>query len=361
VTLDNIEMKRMNGCTNIILYNAATNYVFSNLYIHAWYLVTDDNSGVVKAQAGNTFTTGIIDGSDSTPTPGVTCNYFYSTPPNVLNSVLHDMPNGIVGYAGGLSGVSTVTWAGNNIYNINASNGGSHGNAIETVGGGTYYIYNNQIHHMGSCPGCESMFIGNSGETDYVFNNIVWDLGASGSSAQTPSVGGESGGKMYYWNNTIVSSDTQSCVNNGGQGAVSGDVTVQNTHCIQASSGGSVSDFTSSTSLTQTSAQADANSSPHFDQYTALQTNAYSPVATTNSTIGVGTNLTSNCTGLLISLCSDASYYTQQTVNGVVQAVLARASVARPSSGAWNLGAYHFSGSTAQAPQPPTNLLAAVQ
>lgn len=360
VTLDNIEMKRMNGCTNFLAYNATTHWTLSNMYVHAWHVPTDDNAGVVKFQAGNLFTTGVIDGSDSSPTPGVTCNVFYSTPPDVTNSVIHDMPNAIVGYAGGLSGGSTCTWAGNNIYNINDSNGGSHGNAIETVGAGTYYIYNNLIHHMGNCPGCESMFIGNSGETDYVFNNVIWDLGASGNAAQTPSVGGESNGHTYFWNNTIVSPATQPCINNGSQGAVGADVTVQNIHCISVSSG-SVSDFTFSNSLLQTTAQAAANTSPHFDQYTSAQVNVYSPVATTNSTVGAGANLSSNCSGLAAGLCSDASFYMQQTINGVVQAVPARAAVSRPSSGAWNLGAYHFPGTTVQAPQPPANLQAAVQ
>jgi hypothetical protein len=361
VTADWIEIKRAGSCEAIRMFNPTTNWTLSNFYIHAWHQVTDTNGPVVAGQSLNTFSTGVIDGSDATPTPGVTCNYFYSTPPNVINSVLHDMPNGIVGYAGGGSGGSVVTWAGNDIYNINDSNGGSHGNAIETVGGGTYYIHDNRIHHM-VCPGCESMFIGNSGETDYVWNNVVYDLGPNGNSSQTPSIGPESGGTTNFWNNTIVASDAQSCVNNSGQGPVNADIHVRNVHCIQGNSGGSVSDFTDTTfSLVQTTAQANANSSPHFDQYTASEAHPYSPLALTNSTVGVGTNMAASCTGSNAGLCSDTAYYVQATINGVVQAVPGRTTNARPLSGAVDVGAFQFSSSTVQAPQPPSGLQASVQ
>jgi hypothetical protein len=363
VTVDWIEMRRAGSCLNFDAFNATSNWTLSNLYIHAWHQVTDTNGAVVQFQSGNTFTTGVIDGSDSTPTPSVTCNYFYSTPPNVTNSVLHDMPNGIVGYAGGGSGVTTVTWSGNDIYNINTSNGGSHGNAIETVSGGTYYIHDNRIHHMGGCSGCESMFIGNSGETDYVWNNLIYDLGTLGvSNSQTPSIGGETGGHTYFYNDTIVAVDNQSCINNGGQGAVGANVTVQNIHCIQGTSGGAVSDFTlTSPNLLQTATQAAANTSPHFDQYTASETYPISPLVSTNSTVGAGANQASNCTGSVSGLCGDIAYYVQTTINGVVQAVPGRTVNTRPASGAWDVGAYQFSSSTAQALQPPTSLQASVQ
>lgn len=360
-TLDNIEVKRVNGGNFLLTYHTATNIIMSNLYIHAWYQVTDNECPIVQAASLNTFTNGVIDGSDSAPTAGVTCVAFYPTPPNVLNSVIHDLPNAIIGYAfnpGGGAGSTTLTWAGNNVYNTNLSNGGVHGNALETVGGGTYYIYNNLIHHMGNCSGCESMFIGNPGETDYVFNNVIWDLG----SAQTPSIGDETGGHTYFYNDTIVATDAQSCVNDGDQGAVSADITVQNVHCIQGQSGGQITDFTATASnVLQTITQADANSPSHFDQYSASQTYVYSPLASTNSTVGAGTNLTSSWPGGIST--KDTAYgCTQQTINAVVQAVCpARTTNARPASGAWDAGAYQFSTSTAQAPQPPINLQATVQ
>jgi hypothetical protein len=351
VTLDNIEMKRSAAFNNILSYNPAYGWTMSNLYIHAWDQATD-NCRVVQFEAGsptiNLFTNSIIDGSDSTGAAALhSCYAFYPTPPSITNSVIHDLVNPIVGYAGGGSNGSVVTIAGNNIYNVNTSYQDlNHGNAIEIVGSGTYYIYNNLIHHM-VCPGCESLMIGNSGETSYVWNNVIWDLGTLGSQAQTPSIPqvSSSGFTEHFWNNTIVATDNQSCVNASGQSASSFTVTVQNTHCIQGSAG-SVTDYTAvSPNLEQTAAQASANSSPHFDQYTASETFAYSSLASTNSTVGVGANLTSTAVGAIASLSSDTTYScTQKTVNGVVQSVCpARTTNARPSAGAWDVGAYQFS------------------
>jgi hypothetical protein len=368
VTLDNIEMKRSAAFNNILSYNPTYGWIMSNLYIHAWDQATD-NCRVVQFEAGspaiNLFTNGIIDGADSTGAAALhACYAFYPTPPSITNSVIHDLVNPIVGYAGGGSGGSVVTIAGNNIYNVNTSyQGFNHGNAIEIVGSGTYYIYNNLIHHM-VCPGCESMMIGNSGETSYIWNNVIWDLGALGSQAQTPSIpqNSASGFTERFWNNTIVATDNQSCVNASGQSASSYTVTVQNTHCIQGSAG-VVTDYTAvSPNLEQTAAQASANSSPHFDQYMASEAFAYSPLASTNSTVGVGANLTSTAAGAIASLSSDTTYScTEKTVGSVVQSVCLGISNARPLSGAWDVGAYQFSTSTAQALQPPTKLQAAVQ
>ena len=60
--------------------------------------------------------------------------------------------------------------------------------------------------------------------------------------------------------------------------------------------------------LQQTTAQADANSSPKFDQYTASETYSYSPVATANSTVAAGQNAASFCSGNVAALCSDSTY-----------------------------------------------------
>jgi hypothetical protein len=60
--------------------------------------------------------------------------------------------------------------------------------------------------------------------------------------------------------------------------------------------------------------------------------------------VGHGTNLTSLCTGGTIdNLCKD------------------RLGNARPTSGAWDAGAYEWGTSSANAPNPPTSLTASVQ
>jgi hypothetical protein len=52
---------------------------------------------------------------------------------------------------------------------------------------------------------------------------------------------------------------------------------------------------------------------------------------------------------------------TQQTVNTVVESVCTGTPIPRPASGAWDVGAYSFSGTAASKPNPPTNIKATAQ
>jgi hypothetical protein len=61
-----------------------------------------------------------------------------------------------------------------------------------------------------------------------------------------------------------------------------------------------------------------------------------------SSAIGLGTNMTSSCSGSFAPLCTD------------------KAGTPRPSSGGWDAGAYQFS-SAGGAPAPPTGLAAIIQ
>jgi hypothetical protein len=73
----------------------------------------------------------------------------------------------------------------------------------------------------------------------------------------------------------------------------------------------------------------------------------YAPVPGYNdSTILAGTNLASNCSGPLISLCSDtAAGVGYDDVNHIV-IVPDRSPLARPGSGAWDSGAYQLNAGT---------------
>ena len=370
VTLDNIEMKRMggSGATYVEAFNPATNWVLSNLYLHAWNMATD-NCITVQFQALNLFTNGVIDGSDSTgAAAGHSCYGFYSTPPDITNSVIHDLVNPIVGRAGGGSNGTVVTWSGNNLYNATDSfQGANHCNIMEIVGGGTYYVHDNVMHDL-KCGGGESLMLGNSGETSYVWNNLIYNLGTgqSPSFPQTANQGAIPG--LFFYNNTVVKSDSQGCFNYSGQsGATFGTIVVLNNHCINTGAvydaGATVTTLVITSNVLQTPTAADSNSPAKFDQYSSSQSYVYSPVVATNSTVGAGTNLSSTATGNLAGLKNDTGYAcTQLTINGVVQAVCPkRVSNARSASGAWDVGAYQFSGSQVQGPQAPANLQAIVQ
>jgi hypothetical protein len=362
ITIDNIEIKRMGGSGVRMLgcYNTCSFFTFSNNYFHAWDMATDDCS-VIQLGAGTqggTITQNVIDGSDRTGASGGTCYGIYTQLPTVFsNNVIHDVPNAIVGYAN--SGGS-ATISGNLIYNILDSNGGAnHANAMEIIGGGTYYIHDNITHDI-MAAGAESLMLGNSGETSYVWNNLIYNIAV----AQTPSFPQTSGQGaipgLFFWNNTIVK-DGQSCFGFSNQpGATFGSIVIQNNHCISNSSvygaGASV------TTLVTTPNVLMSSSAATNEGYTPSESYVYSPTSGSVGTVGAGTNLTGRCSGNTAALCNDTTYScTQQTVNGVIQAVCpARTVGARPGSGAWDVGAYEYV-SGGGPPNPPTGLTAVVQ
>ena len=362
--VNNIEFKgfattdgRMVGC-----YNTCSTFTFSNNYFHAWHFTTDNQCEVFQLGAstvGGTITQNVIDGSDRVGTSGSqgTCGgIFLTLPHNFTNNVIHDIPNSIVGYT---NNDSIAVISGNLLYNSLESAGGvNHANTMETLGGGTYYIHDNVIHHDLQNGG-EVMMIGNSGETDYIWNNVMYDLGA-GQPPNFPQTSGQGAiPGPHFWNNTIVAL-TQPCFFFSGQsGATFGTVDIKNNHCIAGSlygAGATVTTLITTPNVLMSPATAASQG------YTSSQTFAYSPTLISNGTVGGGTNLTSSCSGSNAGLCSDTAYAcSQQTIAGVVQSVCpARTANTRPSSGAWDAGAYQFSGSTPTASTPTFSPVAGI-
>jgi hypothetical protein len=362
IVIDNIEFKGL-ACTGncsgmtvgIWCYNSCSNTTFSNDYLHAWNIVTDGSCMMVGFGAGsvpNTVDRAVIDGSDATGASpaGATCNAFFGPLPNVTNSVIHDLPNAIVGYV--VSG-NTLTISGNLIYNIGNSNAGSHPNFIETLpslpsGNGTYLIYSNVLHdEVGA--GVETMMIQNPTETDYVWNNVMWNIGNAPTLGQ---IGNIVGTAAYFYNNTIVPNSGSSCFYQNGGNAVP-TLVIANTHCI--TSGLLVSGITGSPTLTTNVVM---NPTVATSQgYVPSETYAYSPTSSSNSTVGAGTDFTSTANGRLASLSNDTYYACSlQAIDGVVQSVCpTRSVIARGAS--WAVGAYQY-GNT---PAPPSALTAVVQ
>jgi hypothetical protein len=268
-----------------------------------------------------------------------------------------------------------------------------HSNLIESEDRATTNaIYNNVFRHIEvgvTSGGGVGLWLGpQSGVTDYIFNNLMYDVG----NFEYLNLGGQgltsNTGNYVWFNNTFQTNINQPIFRcNSSTLGTSYDV---NDHYIDdgapyLTSGGQSSSntctgSTSTTSLWQSNTSggsapnySDANTSPHYDQYTSSETYAYSPVASTNSTAGAGTNETSGyCAAMLASgdsliqaagtACksdfpSGVSYNaTNHTVSYAGQTV-----VARQPSGAWDVGAYQFSSSvTGQTLQPSTNLSATV-
>jgi hypothetical protein len=354
--LDNIEMRGLyctgacGGTQNYVgCYNNCTNWTFSNLYLHGWNIVLDGNCILFQAaptDTGTIFTQNIIDGSDATGASpaGATCSAMYPTlVPTVSNNVIHDLANGIVGHADS-GGVSTVS--GNLIYNVAESNNGAHPNAIEFVGAATYYVYNNVVHdNVG-----ESLSTGNSGEIDYIWNNVIYNI-----LGNPPDIDVRSGSLTgSWWNNSIVSQSGGTCFIQTGAGSAS--ETIENTHCITTSglgvSGGNYT-LNNNTIMDYTTATSQG--------YTSSETYAYSPTAGTNSTVGAGKQICGveeSCTGNFAALADDTTYgcsynSSAETISCPARTVNARKTT--PDSGAYEYG------DPPPPPNPPTDLTAVVQ
>jgi hypothetical protein len=365
------------GNNNYIRYGSASGpLTFQNLYIHGASHVqfagrnstsacTGSNvcvdiaaflGSAPGAPPGENVLLNVVDFSDSDP-GGQGLNYggFY----NVAYNVFRYLNNSIDG---------TLHLWHDNLYEYFFEDG--HSNVMETNDlSGANAIYNNVFRHIEtsvtSGGGVGLWFGPATGATDYIFNNLMYDVG----NFEYLNVGGDAlttvEGNYVYFNNTWQTNNAQPILRCNTY--TNGTVLDTNTHYIDDQNYllAACPTITTTTPLAQTNAQAAANVSTHFDQYTASETHGYSPVASTNSTVGAGTKEYSGyCSALstaglsaAATACqSDITYACSYAGNGAPPVCPARTATARPTSAAWDIGAYAYGAS----PNPPTGLTAVV-
>jgi len=360
VTWDNLEMTGLNWQTSYSysamgcgVFAGGTNILISNWYVHGWShtggVTTDDLDCVLgdtnpPYMANSLITTSIFDGSDST-NGGDSGSFTYAWP-SVTRSVIHDTSNALL-----VTGNGEIAY--NNIYNVTKSFDTSvHENAIETlIANGTFYIHDNVIHDVYG----ETMMTGNNNETDYIWNNVLYNL-TGANSFHFAQNNGQSITALYYFNNTIVPNAGASCFIEVFSPTI-GTLTIENNHCITTGSLNSAITGVTPTISNNTLQTPTVASGLGF---TSTETYAYSPTSATSSILTLGVNLSGNCSGILASLCSDTSYAC--TVDATKQVVCpSRRVVTRPSGSlAWNKGAY-MAVSSATQPAPPLNVTAVAQ
>lgn len=363
VTWDNLELTGFNSnapcnygdCVGAMFTGSSGGIVVDHFYVHGW-THTGSASDDFTAFLGDTnspylgnavLQNSIIDGSDST-NGGDSGSASYCWP-NFKNNVIHDIPNGILPCGHG-------EISGNHVYNIKTSFTGSHENFLETLiadSNGVFYIHDN-VFHSGIG---EAAFIGNPNETDYVWNNVWYDLQSNGPEL----VQNQSAGRaVYFWNNTIVGGQngTGYCLRQG-HSASTPIIQFQNNHCISSASsaadpklqGGVV---TVSNNVLQTPSVA---SDQGFSVSSSIP---YAPTSTTNATTSTdGFDLSSLAIGILASLTKDTSYGCKVGSDMQVNCP-ARTPVSR--AGNWGIGAFQSgsSGNTAGSPKPPSGLAATI-
>lgn len=382
-TIDNFEMKgiceqQLNNAAydTYVFYAAGKGMTFSNLYIHGWTHLQFNCSGTTglcfnifafqsDAQGGlpqDSWNNVVIDGSDSDPQGAGAC---FCSAWNVSNSVIR--------YAGQTVVRLPHVW--HDVLVDHAyfpGDGQAHGNAWESVGDatGTNAFYNNVFSNIfpnGSSGNVVFWPAPDTSTTDYLFNN-VFSLVHGGGNYMDIGQSGSPRGDFVYFNNTFENEDGLPifwCNYLSG-----GTLTDINNHFITDASSPYSSPCNNKTShnalLMTRSAAAGAG-------YTASETYAYSPNSATSATVNTGLNQQNACSALTTAAASDSSlsdaalacqsdtgYGCTYNTSSHSVSCPARNSLPRPTSTAWNIGAYQYNGQTAQ-PSSPTGLVATVQ
>ena len=336
-SVDNFEMTGLcqsgagdiNGKDTYISYGSASftgppAYILNNLHIHGASHVhyagpngsaSCNPTGVVICinltafyGASNNGTVGesiffnVVDFSDSDPGgENLTLTGFY----NVAYNAFRYTSQGLM---------STLHVFHDNLYEYEFGNG--HSNLIESKESlTTNAIYNNLVRHVFTAnTGDVVWWLGpQTGVTDYFFNNVSYDVGSSeyfnmGATGLTTDPG-----SYTVFNNTFQSDTSQSIY--GCNNAPLGTVLTTNNHYIDNENPFTAcSHATQITELWQSNTAggsaptySDANTSARFDQYTVSETYAYSPTASTSSTVGTGTNEQSNCSALSLAASLDSA------------------------------------------------------
>jgi hypothetical protein len=324
------------------------------------------NSGSV----GETIAFTVVDFSDSDPSGQWACyGGFYNVAYSVFNYTSDCLPNPLHVFH-------------DNLYENFFENG--HSNLLEDISetAGVNAIYNNvfsHVEHYVSSGGGVFLWPAPpaSGVNDYFFNNAAYDVGALEYFNFGGTAGSNASGNYVLFNNTWQSNVQQPIIRCGAYS--NGNVLETNDHNIddQNPLQGGCPKYTGTTNLWQSNTSggsaptySDANTSPKFDQYTGNEAYANSPVMSTNSTVGAGTNGQSYCSALstaagsdptlsdaAVACQSDTRYACVYNSTAHTVSCPARTVVARPSSTAWDIGAYQLS---AKVPNPPTNPSASV-
>ena len=349
---------------NYVVANGSTNDIFEHLYIHGWSNVTFSCSyrnGLLFGHcfrakifnAGNdNFIQDVIDGSDGVATGWQVIyaggyNWSQSVWRHVVGAVLtdfHSFHDNLLEYM------------------ASASDGLAHGNVFKNQGeyAGNNVFYNNLLRHICAnasyCPqGLVNLwFWPTVGHTDYIFNNVEYDV-VAGSEYFNIGQHEADQGLLAIFNNTFESASNRSLYgwqcSNGRQIHAHPFEMVNNLYitdvrpcpgeCPSAAS-------TKGTELQLSHGRAKAKG------YTQATTYAFSPLSLSSPTSGKGNNETAAyCTALLGSsdpllqaagtACqSDATYACTYNATNHTVSCPARTAVTRPT-GAWDVGAYQFS------------------
>ena len=349
---------------------------FLNLYIHGWsHLIFGGNNGSGGCTGSTTcFNIFAFDGSTSSGTPAET--FFFDvidgsdSDPGAAGSCLagaYDTAYSVILYTSQCIANDFHLFH-DNIYGDFYENGHSNmmesNNQAETAG--TNAMYNNLLYNLettGSTGGYGFAFSPPVGTTDYIFNNVWYNVGQLQNALSVSSSNSANVGPIIAFNNTIqLHAGLTGTLYGCPPAAITSNSTFVNNHYVtdgstiyNATNCSGSKTPTTVTNLTMTNATATT------DGYTSAQTYVFSPPTGASPTVGAGTNEgtinAAYCSALstaagsdstlsnAVSACSnDTRYGIVYNVSSHTATYPGRTAIVRPSSAAWDIGAYEFSG-----------------
>ena len=225
-------------------------------------------------------------------------------------------------------------------------------------------FYNNVVRYSfpvgsGGVPIWETPY---AGKTSYAFNNVFPDAPAIGGTAlwcgQFFTSGSSAGGGSCTWfNNTMEcgpdSNPSNTCfrIGTGQPGINPAAINEYNNHSIGSASPNYISpECVGACPLTVKNPLPQTKSAANSEGYSLSQPYAFSPIVGTNSTVGAGLNVSHLCADISAidaaagtACMNDTTYGINYNAATHTVSGLARTPVARPASGAWDIGAYQFS------------------
>ena len=376
------------GAAFYITAQSLTNSNVHDNYFHGWahapYPTSKEGEGCCAVILGSTglgqnsgvsMYNNVIDGSD---TDRQSFGASYGGPPewdhNYINYAWSDTFNGEYKNINN----NTILNTGDSY----ASAGGIHDNTFEsnTDQAGGLLFYNNYLAHVsgtnGSSWGVMMWSAPQSGDTSYIFNNVIADSNSAGdNNLMCEKALSRPGGRCVYLNNTVEcgpdSSPSVTCgsYDTGSPNGVVG-VTVINNQFI--TSDGSCPTLSihngGSPQSTYTTNLCQSRSTASGQGYAMAQTFPFMPISATASTVAAGTLGTVECTAITVANSAAGTACLSDTTVGVGydqtnhQVIIPNRQTTLRSDGGWNIGAYQWaSGTSSTPPVAPTSLIATVQ
>ncbi len=373
VIVDNLEI--LGYCWNVTapwgaVVNLHSNTEIRNSYFHGWTMGktatgcgscdSDEYWAIGPNAVGNLsnyvrIDHNVFDGSDATfgngTTAGQATGGIFQTGGEIDHNVLVHVSNGMKYYEAILVHDNYFS------HMYEPAVGGTHGNVMEwsptnyTVS--TYYFNNltnntNEGESIDMYPGS-----GGSSKHGYIFNNISWGQSNSPNCYMGEGDGSGGAGSFYFFNNT---SDNP-CSFSQERG--SGSIVAQNNHFIGLSPT-TLSHFTNMNTQTDNGNEVwQTESGANGQGYTS--SNDYAPTSGNGATVGAGANLVSLCASMdnPVAVAACQKGYGGVTYDATNHVAVDNVPTSRPTTGAWDAGAYQYGGSTTVS--APTGLTAIVQ